>query len=506
MKNVFKKILCVTFSLSIITASAFGASAYQNDANISTANINVDPSRVSSKELLSAYSDARIASGENQALINKLVNGISNFDESIDVSAFNATNDEISSVMDYIRYEYPELVQYKGGYRYSYNSKIVLSVTPNYLFTKAEKDSYIIPLNEAIDKVVAEAEEYSDDFQKLLFVHDYLATNCEYAQEVLVEGSEVSPFVYTAYGCLVNKHSVCQGYSFAYKAILKRLSIPCGFASSEIMNHIWNIVTVGGKSYHIDVTYDDPISDLIGRVMHENFLCTDKEITATGHNNWVTDFDVSDVTYSGRFWDEIDSKIIISGDDMVYAAYDKTKNKSMLEKRSYKTQKVSTIPSALDSARWKVLNSNSYYTDNYSRLELVGNDIYYSLPNGVNAIGIDGSNDRNVYTLTDTSNGYLYGFVENDKKFYGEIKKRSTDDSGQRIELPIEYPKTVLRGDIDNNGEVTVSDAIMVQKHIVNIITLSGDSLIAADVDNSDDISVADAILIQKLVVGIVKA
>ena len=58
--------------------------------------------------------------------------------------------------------------------------------------------------------------------------------------------------------------------------------------------------------------------------------------------------------------------------------------------------------------------------------------------------------------------------------------------------------------DVNGDGDDSVLDAIMIQKHIVNIITLEGDALAAADTDGSRDISVLDAIRLQKYIVNII--
>lgn len=58
-------------------------------------------------------------------------------------------------------------------------------------------------------------------------------------------------------------------------------------------------------------------------------------------------------------------------------------------------------------------------------------------------------------------------------------------------------------GDVDNNGRVTVSDAIEVQKHIASITTLTGAQYTLADMNYDGRITVADAIEIQKDIAGI---
>lgn len=56
-------------------------------------------------------------------------------------------------------------------------------------------------------------------------------------------------------------------------------------------------------------------------------------------------------------------------------------------------------------------------------------------------------------------------------------------------------------GDVNGDGDITVVDATLVQKHVVQLETLSADKQILADVNEDNTISVVDATLIQKYVV-----
>ena len=58
-------------------------------------------------------------------------------------------------------------------------------------------------------------------------------------------------------------------------------------------------------------------------------------------------------------------------------------------------------------------------------------------------------------------------------------------------------------GDVNLDGEITLADAIMIQKHVVNILTLDGEQRAIADIDKDGEITIADAIRVQKHVVGI---
>ncbi len=61
----------------------------------------------------------------------------------------------------------------------------------------------------------------------------------------------------------------------------------------------------------------------------------------------------------------------------------------------------------------------------------------------------------------------------------------------------------ILIGDTNGDGTVTVTDATLIQKHIVKTTTLTGDSLTAADVNQDGMVNIKDATYVQFYVVGI---
>ncbi len=58
-------------------------------------------------------------------------------------------------------------------------------------------------------------------------------------------------------------------------------------------------------------------------------------------------------------------------------------------------------------------------------------------------------------------------------------------------------PTSTLKGDVDNDGAITIKDATIVQEHISRYQTLTGQLAINADVDGSGDINIVDASYIQ---------
>ncbi len=67
---------------------------------------------------------------------------------------------------------------------------------------------------------------------------------------------------------------------------------------------------------------------------------------------------------------------------------------------------------------------------------------------------------------------------------------------------PNEYIEYTV-GEVDNADGINVKDATMILKHIVQLVTLSDETLLAADVNGDNLITVTDATLILKWIVGI---
>ncbi|MDR1629382.1 MAG: hypothetical protein LBS36_04095 [Oscillospiraceae bacterium] len=104
-------------------------------------------------------------------------------------------------------------------------------------------------------------------YEKLKSIYDYLCDTVRYVDSNTTEHS--------AYGALVDKAAVCEGYARAFKALCDREGIPCVLVSgqgvaSSIESHMWNYVQMeDGDWYAIDVTWGDQDG---GAVLYDYFL------------------------------------------------------------------------------------------------------------------------------------------------------------------------------------------------------------------------------------------
>lgn len=82
--------------------------------------------------------------------------------------------------------------------------------------------------------------------QCAMALYQYLGQHVEYNYESMDEG---------VYGALVNKSALANGYAQAYAFLLDQLGVENVLAVSADRSHTWNIITIDGVSYHVDITF-----------------------------------------------------------------------------------------------------------------------------------------------------------------------------------------------------------------------------------------------------------
>lgn len=111
------------------------------------------------------------------------------------------------------------------------------------------------------------------DYEKVKTIHDYIINLASY--DMTYQAS-------TVYDILVNKTAVCEGYALAAYRLFTdaglETRIITGTGNGE--RHAWNIVKVNGKWYHIDLTWDDPVSASGKQILrYTYFLKSDRDFT-----------------------------------------------------------------------------------------------------------------------------------------------------------------------------------------------------------------------------------
>lgn len=137
---------------------------------------------------------------------------------------------------------------------------------------------------EIIDNVINEDMSLYD---KELAIHDYIVSNSEYDTANLGIFHEHSQNSDNPYGALINGKSICSGYAATFKMFMDMFKIPNIIVYAEDDkrdDHAWNMVQLDDDWYYVDVTWDDPTSDIEDLpVSHTYFNVTEEFLRNNGH-------------------------------------------------------------------------------------------------------------------------------------------------------------------------------------------------------------------------------
>lgn len=193
-----------------------------------------------------------------------------------------ADRDDVMSAFERAGNDNPEYFYLENSVWFYYSGGRISSVVIRF-DTETYSQSDVDIFNERVEELTAQADGM-DALEKALFFHDWLAVNVAYNWDV-ANGREPDTDVHSAYSALVRGDAVCEGYALAYKLLLDRTGVECTAVTSSDLNHMWNAVCLGGQWYYVDVTWDDPVEDKLGRCLHDNFLLSEDGLRATGHDS-----------------------------------------------------------------------------------------------------------------------------------------------------------------------------------------------------------------------------
>ena len=384
---------------------------------------------------------ASLASTYDATALEKLiVEGIKAWQTSIDVSELGLTRDDIDNgAVRAIINSHPEFISLSGGYTYWTSGSSITKIQFTYLTNAKEEQQ---ELDAALQEVKSKIDTSGmSDEEIVLAYHEYLTSTVAYAYEDYFNGTIAANHGYDMYGALVKHSCVCQGYAETMFYLLREAGLSCAVASSENINHAWNIVKIHGKWYHIDATWDDPVWDMPGRSYHDYFLVsfdTMNKNTLINHTKDRTDMVVSaqwgdkyttavDTTYeSGKFWNGIEKAIFYKDGYWYSISEGSSKTSFNINKYQYSTNINKVLYSG--TAKWTTPRGG-YYSGVYSSIYLRGDNLYFTTPDSLNKIDITSTNVTpteliNIRTQYNSSTGNnLYAFGEQ----YGKLVYFITD-------------------------------------------------------------------------------
>lgn len=210
-----------------------------------------------------------------------------------------------SDILNKMEIEKISISYFPGTYRYTFALEYSLFAEVKALMFNEDIDSAYISsqaqviesqLLGIIDSLISPEMNY---YQREKAIHDYIVKNYHYDLDKTISG-KVTEESHCLVGLLENGKGVCDGYSQLFAALCLNTKIPCRivYGAGEGGSHAWNIVELYGETYHVDVTWDDPIPDKGLGVKYTYFNVSD-EFMQKDHQWDNDDYPSCDfVTYS----------------------------------------------------------------------------------------------------------------------------------------------------------------------------------------------------------------
>ncbi len=324
-----------------------------------------------------------------------------------------------------------------------------------------------------------------------LALHDELVAHAAYDYEAYAyadsgaTNSEVVnafPNVFNAYGAIVDKKAVCQGFSLGYMDMLQRVGISAAVVATTTYGHAWNIVCADGNWYHVDLTWDNPLvscgesigTDWLGYVHHTYFLLSDAQIkTYTHHYSWDDPDLTAPSAYDGTcFWSGINSALCYDGGLWYYntGALDAA-NRKTTGNLAYKTSSNENAGTAVE---------NVSFADRWG-----GKLIYYNYAGtGLFAYDMGIGTEQKLIDVAASHVGELT--VNRDSLNYWTC-------------LPDGLYSLVLsdllsKGDVDADRFMEAEDAMRICGHIMGKSLLTDTQFANADVNGDSAVTILDMI------------
>ena len=275
-KNKYGKAILVTgfIAIVVVTICAFQKDKivykyyeYTIDKKYSKININ-DYYKDDNFNYVDDYTESGIKNRND--LINSIYYAINSgtdyIERYIDSDYTNYIND-INTLTAYNGAEFKKVISNLNNFVHPYNSSnnvkisyggdYKIGITINRAYTQDE----INEINNKVDKILNEnVNNNMPPKEKIRVIHDYIINHTEYDKLKYENKNDDTYKSNTAYGVLIEGYGTCNGYADAMEIFLDKMNIINYKISNE--EHIWNLVYLDGKWYHLDLTWDDPISDI----------------------------------------------------------------------------------------------------------------------------------------------------------------------------------------------------------------------------------------------------
>lgn len=161
----------------------------------------------------------------------------------------------------------------------TYDDSGEVNIKLNKLYSKEQ----INIINKEVDRIIKELiTDNMNNETKIRTIHDYIINNTYY-DKVRNDTGNSTYASNTAYGALIEHQAICSGYADAMELFLNKFNIKNYKIASK--THVWNALYLDNNWYHLDLTWDDPVSERGPILDHKYFLVNNDELTKADGNN-----------------------------------------------------------------------------------------------------------------------------------------------------------------------------------------------------------------------------
>lgn len=379
MKKTIKILSTITIALLLIFTISLSIAAIDSDDPYNK-TYQVSVSREIEKTAMKRFEEA-ILSGSNTVNMNGL-----------NISADNADELFVSFLFDNPRYSFMCSTKYGSSYM-----AYLASININYKWSPSNYQSMLSEIDAEVAKICAKINPSWSDIQKILWVNDYMCDVYEYDYDLVNDD---------LYSMIYYQKGTCQGYTKLFKAIMDNLGIECSFSSSDQIAHVWNIVKVDGKWYHIDVTWNDNPSTR-GRILLSSDTNSYKEhakgYTISTISDAIQKFACSSTKYDSYFWTNgLASGFGFEGTTTAYA-FDLSGNF-----KKYNLSNGTSQTMFNNSDKWAAPTPGYYWNDHYGDVVCMGDVMFYSTARSVYSYNVSSGTSTKIF---ETDQFYIYAIL-----------------------------------------------------------------------------------------------
>lgn len=116
-------------------------------------------------------------------------------------------------------------------------------------------------------------EDETSAYVKEKAIHDYLISKGKYSEEIIYD---ISDPMHGAEGLLLNQDGICRSYAEGMQLFMEMLGVESkiilGTSLLDYQKHMWNMIKLDdGNWYYADLTWDEMIPDVEGKVNYDYF-------------------------------------------------------------------------------------------------------------------------------------------------------------------------------------------------------------------------------------------